>query len=71
MPIDPQEVNTAAGAVINSARKLRSLSAGMIDKVAGDVDPHPDTIAALKAEAATVRTQWQLDRDALDVAMTP
>lgn len=71
MAIDPQAVNAAAQAVIGNARQLRELSAGMINKVAGDVHPHPDTIAALKAEAGPIRAEWITLSAALDAALTP
>lgn len=71
MAIDPQEVNEAAHKVLESARKLRDLSAGMINPVAGTTLPHPDTISALKAEAAGVKAEWKTARDALDASLTP
>lgn len=71
MAIDKQAVNDAALAVMISSGNLYKLSGGMINPVAGSVPPHPDTIAALMAEAVIEKANWIVARDALDASMTP
>lgn len=71
MAIDPQEVNAASHTVLAVVKQIRDLSAGMIDPVAGTTFPHADTIAALKAEAAGIKANWQTARDTLDASLTP
>lgn len=63
-----QAIFDATNDVINVARRLRALTAGVLQPVAGDVQPHPDTIAALKTEAIALYGEWEIARDALDAS---
>lgn len=63
-----QAILDASDQVISVVRRLRALSIGVLQPVAGDTEPHTDTIAAIKAEAITVYAEWDVAKGALDAA---
>lgn len=65
-----QAIFDASNQVIDVAKRLRSLAAGVLQPVAGEIEPHADTIAAIKAEAVLVFDDWDIAKAAMDAAKT-
>lgn len=70
MPADvkAQAIHDASVAVMDVVRQLHALTLGVLKPVAGKVEPHPDTIADLKAAAVALYVEWDIVKVALDDA---
>lgn len=65
-----QAIFDASLQVIAVGKRLRGLAAGVLQPVVGDIEPHADTIAAIKAEAVLVFDDWDIAKAAMDAAKT-
>lgn len=68
--VKAQAMHDAARDVMKVAKKLLDLADGVLQPVAGNTEPHTDTIAAIKTEAITVFDEWDIAKAALDAAKT-
>lgn len=65
-----QAIFDASNDVVNIARQMRALATGVLQPVAGDVQPHADTIVAIKAAVIALYDEWDTAKAALDAAKT-
>lgn len=68
--VKAQAIYDAGQDVRRVTKRLCDLAAGVLQPVAGDIEPHADTIAAIKAEAIVVFDEWDIVKAALDAAKT-
>ena len=68
-------VDTKAQAICDAAQEVKSvakrfiaLSSGVLKPVAGDVEPHADTIAAIKVKVVALYDEWDIVKVAMDDA---
>ena len=70
MPADvkAQAIHDASVEVMKVVRQMHALSLGVLQPVVGSVEPHADTIAAIKVKMIALYGEWDLLKVALDDA---
>lgn len=71
MAIDFAAVASTAETLASTLSKITSLANRIESSSVNGVALHPDTIADLKTNAATLNTEYNANRDAFQAAKTP